>query len=150
MLLLLTHQIGLPYFRAFRKPVHFNYTLDELSCMPIYTLGYQLFQFLNSHNLSLLPYYEKHDIKHVVLNYPPTDKGEVCLQCFMLANGRYTLPVFVTVLFGWCVMPNYWKDFVEAYKRGRKCKSLQELNWFSLITSSLLDIQNQIFNPTKK
>lgn len=147
MLIWLTHSVGMPYFKLVRKPIVFDYTMDDLGQMPTDTVGYNLFVFLKENDLHLLPYYEKHDIKHIVLGYPPTECGEVCLQCFMLANGRYTLPVLIAVVFGCLTMPEYWSQFWIAIKRGWNNKSLQQVTWFDLLPFSFKGIQSMLLQP---
>jgi ubiquinone biosynthesis protein Coq4 len=56
----------------------------------------------------LLPYYARHDIKHILLDYDTKNEGEGCLQCFMLGNGHVSFPVVATVLYGWATMPEHW------------------------------------------
>lgn len=148
LLVFLTHKVGMPYFKLVRKPVTFNYSVNELSLLPKGTVGNELYLFLRQHQLDLLPYYEKHDIKHIILEYPPNEKGEVCLQCFMLANGRYTIPVLLAVLFGFFTMPEYWSDFRKALVRGHRNKSLHQVNWFDLIPFNKKMIQEILIQPT--
>lgn len=147
VLVWLTHKVGMPYFRLMRKPTNFPYAIADLEQFPSASVGQHLHHFLTHHNLDLLPYYEKHDIKHVLLGYPPTESGEVCLQCFMWANGRRTLPVLIAVMFGWLTMPEYWTDFRAAFKRGRANKSLQGVSWFDLLPFSLAAIQRILIQP---
>ena len=137
ILVFLTHKVGMPYFKLVRKPLNFQYNLQQLSELAPDTVGFHLYKFLDSNHLDLLPYYEKHDIKHILLDYPATEKGEVCLQCFMLANGRCTLPVITAVLFGVITMPEYWQSFKEAFIKGYRHQSLQDIDWFGLLTQPL-------------
>jgi hypothetical protein len=144
LLVLLTHTFALPVLKIIRKKKPFPYTTDQLSALPYETVGNELWQALNQHNLRLLPYYEKHDIKHVVLQYPFTDEGEVCLQFFMLANGRISFPVLSTVIYGLVTMPEYYVSFFQAYKRGKQYKNLDQFNWFSIMEQPLLQVQQEI------
>jgi ubiquinone biosynthesis protein Coq4 len=146
MLEFLAHDIGLPYFRLVRTQTDFPYTLQMLQAMPADTVGHQLAQFFIKNNLSLLPYYERHDIKHVVLEYPPTEEGEVCLQTFMWANGRRTLPVFLAVAYGWSTMPEYWQSLLLAWKRGKAAKSLNNLDWLALIPLNVDKVRTKILH----
>jgi len=98
----------------------------------------------------MLPHYEKHDVKHVVLGYPPTEKGEIGLQCFMLANGRITAPVVFSVLVGVIIVPEAWKSFYKAWKRGRATPCLNQLDWFSLVPKQIKAVRQQIFNLQNK
>jgi Coenzyme Q (ubiquinone) biosynthesis protein Coq4 len=146
LLVLLTHSIALPVLKVIRRKKVFSYSIEQLSALPYETVGNELWQSLNENNLRLLPYYEKHDIKHVVLQYPFTDEGEVCLQFFMLANGRISFPVLITVIFGLLTMPEYYSSFKTAYRKGKLAADLQNLDWFSIIELPLCVVQEQIQN----
>lgn len=144
VLVYMAHRIGLPYFKLVRKKPTFPYTRAELESMPEGTVGQELHRFFQQNHLDLLPFYEKHDIKHVVLGYGATEDGEVCLQCFMLANGRWTIPVCIAVAYGILTMPEYWSKFRTAWKRGRSNRSLKEVDWFTLIPQPVTVIREQL------
>ena len=133
ILVFLTHTLALPLLRFIRKPIIFPYSEEMLKTFPEGTLGKELVDYLQSKNLQLLPYYVKHDIKHILLEYDTTDKGEVCLQCFMLGNRHASFPVIATIFYGLVTMPEYWKHFIKAFLRGRKCKPIECWEWFSLL-----------------
>ncbi len=134
ILVFLTHNLALPFLKFVRKPIPFPHTMMSLSQMQAGTLGNDLYNFLINKNLVLLPYYAKHDIKHILLEYDTTDEGEVCLQCFMLGNRHISFPVAATVLYGFLTMPEYWPKFFNAYKRGAKSASLKHCDWFEIIS----------------
>lgn len=144
LLVYLAHEIALPYFKLVRKGYHFPYALPQLQQLPDGTVGRELYRFFNDHDLQLLPHYEKHDIKHVVLGYPPTEEGEVCLQCFMLGNGRITAPVLFSVVVGLLILPDKWSSFRQAWIRGRRTPSLNRLNWFALVPQPLQQVRQQL------
>jgi ubiquinone biosynthesis protein Coq4 len=144
VLVLLTHTIALPILKVVRRKKKFPYSMEQLSALPYETVGNELWQLLNAHSIRLLPYYERHDIKHVVLNYAFTDEGEVSLQFFMLANGRVSFPVLATVLYGLLTMPEYYSSFKKAWKRGKQVKSLEKMDWFGIMELPLAVVQRQI------
>lgn len=144
MLVVLTHTIALPVLKLIRRKKLFSYSMEQLSALPYHTVGNELWQALNENNLHLLPYYEKHDIKHVVLHYPFTEEGEVCLQFFMLANGRVSFPVVATVLYGAVTMPEYYGSFKKAYRRGKQAADMNDINWFAMMELPLLLVQQQL------
>lgn len=150
LMIFLAHQVALPYFKLVRKNYRFPYTVSQLAAYADGTVGRELYLFFHHHNLDILPHYEKHDIKHVVLGYPPTEEGEVSLQCFMLANGRITLPVLCSVAVGFLIMPEHWKSFKKAWIKGRQTPQLDQLDWFSLIPRPLTAVKHQIFNTKNK
>lgn len=143
-LVFLTHNMALPFLKFVRKPLPFPHTMESLAQMKQGTLGRDLYKFLVAKNLKLLPYYAKHDIKHILLEYDTTDEGEVCLQCFMLGNKHISFPVAATVMYGFLTMPEYWRKFAIAYKRGAKSASLKYCNWFDLIGQETSKLKNRL------
>lgn len=133
LLVYLTHRMALPVLRIIRKPEIFPYTRDELKEFPVETLGKALVDFLDAKQLDLLPYYARHDIKHILLDYDTTDEGEGCLQCFMLGNDHVSFPVIATVLYCFVTMPEYWTGFRKAYTRGKKCAAIANWKWFKIL-----------------
>lgn len=144
LLVYLTHRMALPVLQVIRKPVVFPYSVAELKFFPEGTLGRDLVDFLSTKELQLLPYYAKHDIKHILLEYDTTDEGEGSLQCFMLGNRHVSFPVIATVLYGFITMPEYWPAFRKAFKRGRGCKRIEDWKWFEILTERTIDLKNKI------
>lgn len=144
VLVYLTHKMALPVLQLIRKPVVFPYSAEELKNFPEGTLGNELVNFLETKELQLLPYYARHDIKHILLDYDTTDKGEGCLQCFMLGNRHVSFPVIATVLYGLITMPEYWPSFKKAFKRGKKCRPIEDWKWFEILTEKTADLKNKI------
>ena len=144
LLVFLTHTIALPMLKRFRKPIVFPYTSDILLEFPGGTVGKDLAEYLLIKELQLLPYYVKHDIKHILLEYDTTDNGEVCLQCFMLGNNHLSFPVVATVLYGLLTMPEYWKNFKSAFNRGRKCEPIESWRWLELLHIQTAELKKYI------
>ena len=144
LLVYLTHRMALPVLRIIRKPEIFPFTTDELKKFPEASLGKDLVNFLLEKKLDLLPYYARHDIKHILLDYDTTDEGEGCLQCFMLGNGHISFPVIATVLYGFVTMPEYWTSFKNAYTRGKKCVPVADWKWFEILDQPTTLLKQQI------
>jgi ubiquinone biosynthesis protein Coq4 len=144
LLVFLTHTMALPLLQLLRNEQKFKYTLAELLALPEGSLGYQLAKFLRDKNLQLLPYYARHDIKHILLGYDTTGEGEVCLQCFMLGNRHVSIPVIATVLYGFVTMPEHWREFKTAFRRGKKCEPISCWKWFEILEVPLKDLQCKI------
>lgn len=149
MLVFLTHRLALPLLQLIRKPEYFPFDKKALSLLPDHSVGQALLHFLESRQLQLLPYYAKHDIKHVLLEYDATDEGEVCLQCFMLGNGHISFPVAATVLYGWATMPEYWSSFRKAFQRGRRSPAIADWPWHVLVHEQLEAVRTKINRPGK-
>lgn len=133
LLVYLTHNMALPLLKLIRKPISFLYTVDELEDFEDGTLGKDLTEFLTVNNLQLLPYYAKHDIKHILLDYKTTDEGEGCLQAFMMGNGHFSFPVVATVVYCFCTMPEHWHSFRKAYRRGQQSVQISDWRWFEIL-----------------
>jgi ubiquinone biosynthesis protein Coq4 len=146
VLVLLTHKIALPLLKIFRRPNIFSYDMKELMNFPEGSLGKDLFLFLEKRNLPLLKHYARHDLKHVLLSYDTTDEGEVCLQSFMLGNGRVSFPVLATVGYGFITMPEHWKKMKQAFQEGKHCTSFHNWKWNELMQVQTVELRNKIFN----
>jgi Coenzyme Q (ubiquinone) biosynthesis protein Coq4 len=146
VLILLTHKIALPLLKKVRKATMFNYSELELYMLPEGSLGNDLYLFLEKRNLPLLKHYARHDLKHVLLNYDTTDEGEVCLQSFMLGNGRVSFPVMATVVYGFVTMPEHWKKMRQAIREGKRCTSFHSWKWNELMQVQTVELRNKIFN----
>ncbi len=144
LLVYLTHQMALPLLKLVRKPVIFPYTLNDLKCFPENSMGKDLASFLEKKGLELLPYYAKHDIKHILLDYDTTDDGEVCLQCFMLGNRHLSFPVLATVIYGFMTMPEYWSLFRRAFRRGRGCQPIENWKWFEILREDTYTLKTKV------
>lgn len=149
VLVFLTHNIALPLLRFVRKPATFTYSELELYMLPEGTLGNDLFHFLEKRDLPLLKHYARHDLKHVLLNYDTTDEGEVCLQSFMLGNGRISFPVLATVVYGFITMPEYWEAMRAAFQQGKKSTSIHGWKWNELMVEETALLRNKVFGKFK-
>lgn len=144
ILVWLTHRLALPVLKIIRRPERFPYSMAELNNFPAGTIGKDLADFLDNKELELLPYYARHDMKHILLDYDTTDEGEGCLQCFMLGNGHISFPVVATVLYCFTTMPEYWHHFVSAYKRGKQSEKIGSLNWFGILQTPTAELKQLI------
>lgn len=144
LLVWLTHKMALPILKLLRRPELFPYTLDELRQFDTGSLGKDLAKFLDEKQLGLLPYYARHDIKHILLGYDTTDEGEGSLQCFMLGNRHISFPVVATVFYCFCTMPEHWKKFLLAYRRGKSVKNISDWSWFQLLPEQTKNLQSRI------
>ncbi len=82
------------------------------------TLGRDVADCLDSNHLRLVPGYESHDLKHVLLGYKMTPVDEIRMQAFMLGNGNLSIPSIAIFLFGFILLPHMWKQFFKDFKLG--------------------------------
>lgn len=149
VLVFLTHKIALPLLKILRLPTTFIYSKEQLMDFPEGSLGKDLYNFLEERKLPLMKHYARHDLKHVLLNYDTTDEGEACLQSFMLGNGRVSFPVLATVLYGFITMPEYWQQMQQAFKQGKRSRSIiHRWKWNEILQEQTTGLRNKIFSYT--
>lgn len=144
LLVWLTHKLALPVLKLIRKPELFPYSVEDLETFPDGTLGKDLVNFLEAKELELLPYYARHDMKHILLDYDTTDEGEGCLQCFMLGNKHISFPVLATVTYCVVTMPEYWGKFARAYNRGKAAPEISHWRWFEILMMPTEELKAKI------
>jgi hypothetical protein len=104
-----------------------NYYTDQVENLrkyPIGTLGHDIARCLDDNKLGLVPKYESHDLKHVLLDFKMTPVDEIRMQAFMLGNGNYTIPCFAILTFGAILLPDEWSTFYKDFKIGQKSKPI--------------------------
>ncbi|WP_146185908.1 hypothetical protein [Flavobacterium album] len=99
---------------------------NELRKLPEGTLGREIANCLDSRNLRLVPGFESHDLKHVVLRYKMTPEDEIRMQAFMLGNGNYSLPCFIILLFGMVLLPGLWPILYRDFRLGRNTTPISD------------------------
>lgn len=94
--------------------------------LPEGTLGKDIADCLAQHGLRLVPGYESHDLKHVLLDFKMTPVDEIRLQAFMLGNGNYSLPSFAIFVFGAIFLPDLWRTFYRDYQNGKRSTPISD------------------------
>lgn len=94
----------------------------QLEDLPEGTLGKDIAACLKRNGLRLVPGYESHDLKHVLLGFKMTPVDEIRLQAFMLGNGNHTLPSFAIFIFGALFLPDLWRTFYKDFQDGRQAR----------------------------
>lgn len=96
---------------------------ELLARLPVGTVGRAVADLLAAHRLQLIPGYENHDLKHVLLGYAMTPDDELKLKVFMLGNGDWSLAsLLLSLLAG--LTPEQWPVLWQHYQRGRRAPSI--------------------------
>ncbi|HLP13781.1 MAG TPA: hypothetical protein VK177_17740 [Flavobacteriales bacterium] len=90
------------------------------------TVGYDVAQFLNDEKLGLIPKFEGHDLKHVILGFGRTSEEELKMQAYLLGNGNYS-PLCLLFLLTAVLMPSSWKSLKRCFLKGQKSPSILHL-----------------------
>ncbi|RXK60531.1 hypothetical protein ESA94_08665 [Lacibacter luteus] len=99
----------------------------ELNELPEGTLGKDIADCLEKNNLHLVPNFESHDLKHVLLDFKMTPVDEIRMQAFMIGNGNYSPASFLIFMFGAVLLPDLWLTFYKDFRNG--CKSKPIKSW---------------------
>ncbi len=108
-------------------------TREELASYPINSLGKDLYNFLESNNVQLMPRAEFHDVFHLLLGYGTTMREETCIQFVSMGNGNYSLPHLVTNITSLLFFPENWGEYRKAIIRGRQAARFYDLDFEQLL-----------------
>ena len=124
-----------PIYRQFLRKSRLPWTINitQLSKFPPKTLGKDLALFLEREKLQLMPFFENHDIMHVLLGYKNTVLEEARMQFFLLGNGKRTLFTIGTCCLSILLLPEFLKQFLKDYKKGRVALSLVKWDFRHLL-----------------
>lgn len=116
------------YRMFFKKHLKaWNTSISALSKYENGTLGKDLATFLTTNNFVLEPKFEKHDIYHILTDYPTTVVGEICLSIFNVANGKKSIYTSGVAFIGALLLLEEYKTFKTAYNKGKNARSY--VNW---------------------
>lgn len=91
------------------------------------TLGRHLADCMDRNNVDFIPYFESHDLKHVLLDYEMKPLDEIRLQAYLLGNGNVTVITLLIFFFGFVLKPFGIITFYYDFLRGRSNPSLRSL-----------------------
>ena len=134
------------YYKRTKQPWQQN--AKTLKRFPSKTLGNSLGLFLEKEGFELLPKLEDHDVLHVLLNYKTTIEGEVKMQFFLLGNRKRSLYALFTAIIGIFFVPEKFRDFINEFKKGRRCVNISNWDFEHLLCEPIDLLQNQIFGKT--
>lgn len=146
------HNVVFPKQLAFGIMV-LNYIGDKNYCKalkiklqeyPSGTVGHELLQFLAKNDFDFVPYYEHHDMKHVLLGYDTSAKGEICMQVFMFGNAGVSL-ISLSLFLSFAIWtPDIWHELPYHFLLGRFCKPLSKIHVEEAAGRNLLELRKEI------
>lgn len=104
------------------------------------SIGKELIQMLDHHKLNFIPFYEEHDLKHLILDYGMTSEEEIRMQAFLFGNGNRSISCVLFLLSG-VLMPSAWGKFLEDYKRGKNSPDILNLKLENCLDLSALELK---------
>jgi len=136
--------IYFPLIKAIYKPAYSPISSEVLEHCPADSLGAHTYLFLKQRQIEFFHGYEVHDLKHVVLNFDTDTRGEIMMQYFELGNGNSSLVVWIVLVFGTLLMPEYLRLYRQAYHQGQQCQKIDSLQLENELQSSLLAIRKKL------
>ncbi|MFM2268097.1 MAG: hypothetical protein RL757_1538 [Bacteroidota bacterium] len=137
------------------KPLQFLFKrrtqqyLLRLKMSPQNTIGNDIFRLLDKDALKPIPFFEEHDLKHLILGYGMSSEEEVRMQCYLLGNGNRSMSCLLFVLSG-LLLPSCWKTFYDDYNKGKKSKNILNLKLEDCLHLSTTEIQHKYKNSKDK
>lgn len=127
----------------------YHQKVDALRTLDEGTLGREIARCLDDHQLTLVPKYESHDLKHVLLGYEMTPEDEIRMQAFMIGNGNYSIPSFAILGFGAVLLPEMWSTFAKDFRRGRRMQPISHFSIENYQNRNLIQLQNELPESNK-
>lgn len=134
----------------FSKMNRYHQQVDELRKLENGTLGKEIANCLDNHNLTLVPRYESHDLKHVLLDYKMTPEDEIRMQAFMIGNGNYSIPSFTIFFFGAILLPDLWTAFNSDFKKGRQTIPISSWTINDFADRPIKELRNELAHPMRQ
>lgn len=131
----------------FSKMDRYLEQVDELRKLDRGTLGKEIANCLDNHKLTLVPKYESHDLKHVLLDYKMTAEDEIRMQAFMIGNGNYSIPSFAIFIFGAILLPDLWSTFRLDFKKGRQTIPISNWTINDFANRSITELRTELARP---
>lgn len=108
------------------------------------TVGFAMNNFLNKNKLSLVPWYEQHDLKHVLTGYGITAAEEMRMQAFMFGNAGFRPMVTLMTISFLVWTPDIWKELPYHFLIGKFTKPIRGLQIEEVIDLGFLELQQKI------
>jgi len=119
-----------------------DYQLIHLRTLPAGTVGQEIASMLDKKGYRLIPKFENHDLKHIVLDYEMTMKDEIRMQAYLVGNGNYSFPCLLFLSLG-IFYPTVWKDLPKEYRLGQRMTSIHLLTLDNCMDRRLTEIKKK-------
>ncbi|WP_310993160.1 hypothetical protein [Aequorivita marina] len=134
----------------FSKMDRYHQQVDKLRKLKNGTLGKEIANCLDDHKLTLVPKYESHDLKHVLLDYKMTAEDEIRMQAFMIGNGNYSIPSFTIFFFGAILLPDLWATFYSDFEKGRQTVPISKWTINDFANRPINELRTELAQPTRQ
>ena len=130
------------------KPKYFEQKLAFMRSLPQDSVGYRLAEMLDQKGLKLSPYFESHDLKHLLLGYGMSSGDEIRMQAYLFGNGNRSVFCMLFLLSG-ILYPASWSVFYRDYKKGKAAPSILELDLESRLSARFSELKTRVSRSVK-
>jgi hypothetical protein len=71
------------------------------------------------------------------------EEGEARMQFYFLGNRHYSVPVIMTSILCFFLMPEHWSKFKSEFKKGRKAKTFDNVDFSQIVKMNTNEIRSQ-------
>lgn len=121
--------------------------LNYLRTLQLGTVGREVAEMLDNKKYRLIPKFENHDLKHIILGYEMTMKDEIRMQAYLIGNGNLTFPCLIFFSLG-VFYPSIWKHLLKEYQTGKTSKSIHFLTLDNCMELQLKDVKSEYGRKT--
>lgn len=114
--------------------------LEQLRTLKKGTVGREVAEMLDGKGYRLIPKFENHDLKHIVLDFDMTMQDEIKMQAYLVGNGNITFPCLIFLSLG-LFYPRIWSDLRAEFRQGKKTKSIIFLSLDNCMDKTLAEIK---------
>jgi len=131
-----------PYRKYVSRKDPWDIPISDLLKYPKISLGFHLAAFLLKYRFDVQPELENKDVLHVLTNIGTSVHEEIYMQFYLLGNGKRNMGLLAAILLGVLIYPDYLKNFMEAYKRGRRAFRFYYLDFSKMLNQPIRHIQH--------
>lgn len=139
-----TFKTTVSVIRFFKNSSVSRKQMEQLRKMPSGTIGNEIAKSLDYHKYDVVPGFESHDLKHIILGYKMNPLDEVRMQAFMIGNGNFAIPTLTIFIYGFILFPNKWRQFFQDFKLGLISKPIKHLTIDDVKNEVALDYRESV------
>ena len=116
------------------KPLQFVHSsaqysakLEAMRSLPSGTIGSSIAEMLDNEGLKLIPRFEDHDLKHLILGYGMSTIDELRMQAYLFGNGNRSISCML-FLSSALLLPSSWNTLYTDFKKGKNSPSILRLS----------------------
>jgi ubiquinone biosynthesis protein Coq4 len=136
------------YTNYIKKNEPWGINKSDLLRYPDESFGKHMGDFLEENGFDLIPKAERHDAYHVLTGYDTKVEDEIAQQYLCYGNGKRSIYLYGVITIGTLILPDYLSYYLKSYKIGKSANLFHNLDYKSLLNTSLLNLQSCIFSKS--